>query len=86
MTYYMLKCNEIISYRVKYIEVCCESPIRIRKRFINSPDILASFSPDFPQVNPHQSPQVDVHDDIDRSTLNVVTGDGRSNGDKQGHY
>lgn len=41
---------------------------------MNSPDVLASFSSDFPRVNPGL---VDVHDDIDRSTLSVVTDDGR---------
>lgn len=38
------------------------------RRFMDSPDVLALFSSDFPRVNPEL---VDVRDDIDRSTLLV---------------
>lgn len=50
-----------------------ERPVN-QRRFMDSPDVLASFSSDFPRVNPGL---VDVRDDIDRSTLSVVTDDGR---------
>lgn len=80
--YIFVNYKHYISKRDNFLEIkkkyrILRAPVDL-KAIINLPDVLASFSLDFPQVNPRQAPQVDVYDDIDRSnSLNVVSGDGR---------